>query len=421
MKTNNYKPVALSNVIYAFCLLFVTLFLSCDKDNDEKDGYFELTDSASELEASAQGASETYTFRSSGNWKIEALRKEKWVKISPEEGSGDGTFTLTVARNITPEDRSVVLTFMVDGRLQSNVFKIEQKSSTSNGEEKDPYLMLDDLTSLEIPETGATSRHTIRSTGAWKVALSDQEADWVTMEPMEGTGDTPVVLTVGKNSSAARSVNLNFYLDDVLQANVLPINQAEARAILNEDFSWLTYGSPIFYTTDDEARIDNWTTEEKAKGWTSTINMVDKSGETPLVYARSGFVKLGKTSYGGDLISPKLTAVQGVDNLLVKFKAVPYQTKAGTRDDTLLKVEVIGPGEVSVKEFNITNWPDYDADPTCTAIWEAAETERSFVITGATAETQIRFLGNDFDLRSNVVPINKNRIFLDDIVVTVQK
>lgn len=418
MKTNNYKPVTLSNVIYAFCLLFVTLFLSCDKDNDEKGGYFELTDSASELEASAQGTSETYTFRSSGNWKIEALRKETWVKISPAEGTGDGTFTLTVARNITPEDRSVVLTFMVDGRLQSNVFKIEQKSSTSNGEEKDPYLMLDDLTTLEIPETGVTSRHTIRSTGAWKVELSDQEADWVTMEPMEGTGDTPVVLTVGKNSGAARSVNLNFYLDDVLLANSLPINQAEASAILNEDFSWLSYGSPIFYTTDGETRIDSWTVEQKARGWTTSPSA---DGITS-TYAREGFVKLGKTNYGSDFISPKLTAVQGTQNLLVKFKAVPYMTAAGTKDDTRLYVSVIGSGTVSASEFTIDNWPDYNADPNCTLIWTAAGTERSFVITGATAETQIRFLGGALDLRAATgAPINRNRIFLDDIVVTVQE
>src|SRR5690606_32701625 len=418
MKTNIYKPVALSNILYAFCLLFVTLFLSCEKDSDERRGYFELTDSASELEASAQGASETYNFRSSGNWKIEALRKEKWVKISPEEGSGDGTFTLTVARNITPEDRSVVLTFMVDGRLQSNVFKIEQKSSTSNGEEKDPYVMLDDLTSLEIPETGVTSRHTIRSTGAWKVELSDQEADWVTMEPMEGTGDTPVTLTVNKNSGDARSVNLKFYLDDVLQANSLPINQAEASAILNEDFSWLTYGSPIFYTTDGETRIDNWTIEEKARGWTTSPS-ADGIAST---YARDGFVKLGKTNFGSDFISPKLTAVQGTQNLLVKFKAVPYMTAAGTKDDTRLYVSVIGSGTVSSSEFTIDNWPDYNADPNCTLIWTAAGTERSFVITGATAETQIRFLGGALDLRETTgAPINRNRIFLDDIVVTVQE
>src|SRR5690606_10690837 len=112
MKTNELKSAVWSKAI---CLLFslcVMLFISsCDKDSDERSGYFELTDSPSELEASAQGTSETYTFRSSGNWKIEALRKEGWVKVTPAEGSGDGTFTLTVARNITPEDRSVVLTF----------------------------------------------------------------------------------------------------------------------------------------------------------------------------------------------------------------------------------------------------------------------------------------------------------------------
>src|SRR5690606_10203403 len=88
-----------------------------------------------------------------------------------------------------------------------------------------------------------------------------------------------------------------------------------------------------------------------------------------------------------------------------------------TKDDTRLYVSVIGPGAVSVDEFNINNWPDYSADPNCTEIWKAKETERSFVITGATAETQIRFLGRALDLREATgATINKNRIFLDDII-----
>jgi len=52
-------------------------------------------------------------------------------------------------------------------------------------------------------------------------------------------------------------------------------------------------------------------------------------------------------------------------------------------------------------------------------MWSAPEATRTFTITGATAETQIKFLGNDYDLRATVVTINKNRIFLDDIKVEI--
>src|SRR5690606_28242709 len=172
------------------------------------------------------------------------------------------------------------------------------------------------------------------------------------------------------------------------------------------------------YTTDDETRIDKWTMSEKAKGW---VTSPSADGITS-TYARQGFVKLGKTNYGSDFISPKLREIEGTKNVEVKFKAVPYMTAGGAKDDTRLYVNVIGPGTVSVREFAIDDWPDYNEHPSCTAIWTAAETERSFVITGANAETQIRFLGGALDLRKDTgAPINKNRIFLDDIIVTVKK
>ncbi|SPZ84942.1 Uncharacterised protein [Sphingobacterium multivorum] len=47
-----------------------------------------------------------------------------------------------------------------------------------------------------------------------------------------------------------------------------------------------------------------------AKGWTSTINTTEGGGNYASIYARPGFIKLGRTNYGGDLISPKLANVQ---------------------------------------------------------------------------------------------------------------
>src|SRR5690606_10963133 len=139
-------------------------------------------------------------------------------------------------------------------------------------------------------------------------------------------------------------------------------------------------------------------------------------------YAREGFVKLGKTNYGSDFISPKLNEVEGTKNLEVRFKAVPYMTAGGTKDDTRLYVSVIGPGAVSVDEFNINNWPDYSADPNCTVIWKSKAIVQSFLITCASDETQILFLSGALDLSEETgAPINKYPIFLDDIIVTVTK
>jgi len=144
-----------------------------------------------------------------------------------------------------------------------------------------------------------------------------------------------------------------------------------------------------------------------------------------MLYARPGFVKVGKTSYGGDLISPAFAKLIGTQTVTVTFKAIPYMTKAGAMDENVLKVSVIGPGTVSQEQFIIDNWPVYPADDGahtdyCVGMWSAPEATRTFTITGATSETQIKFLGGDYDLTTEAgLPTRKNRIFLDDIKVEI--
>jgi len=97
-------------------------------------------------------------------------------------------------------------------------------------------------------------------------------------------------------------------------------------------------------------------------------------------------------------------------------------TAAGTKDDNILKVSVVGPGTVSTSQFTIDNWPVYPADAGthtayCTALWNEPAATRTFNVTGATSDTQIKFLGNDYYLVG--VGAGKNRIFLDDIKVEI--
>jgi len=77
----------------------------------------------------------------------------------------------------------------------------------------------------------------------------------------------------------------------------------------------------------------------------------------------------------------------------------------------------MGPGTVSVSSFTIDNWPNYTLDPDCITIWKDPSATYSFTITGATSETQLRFLGGDFNLVG--VGAGKNRIFIDDIKVEI--
>jgi len=403
-------------MLVALCLGLAVFFSSCEKDKDSRTP-FALKDNPTEMTVPAEGASQTFTVQTPGAWKVAPLRDERWLKIEPTAGTGDGTFTVTVDRNNTLEPRESALTFEVDGRIQNTALRIDQAPGSQENEDGASYVRLDELASLEVPESGLHGRYTVRSTGAWKIEIPE-EADWLTIEPMEGRYDQGVTVSVDINATPdARTTGLTFYLDGETVPGVFEINQEGMQVILYEDFNWLQYGSPIFYTTTGETRIDNWSAADLAHGWSWHKPSADN---IPSTYARQGFVKLGKTNYGSDILSPKLSAVEGTQNLQVSFKAVPYQTAAGTRDDTRLKVGLVGPGTLSTEEFTIDNWPNYTTDPNCTEIWLAPETTRTFTITGATAETQVWFLGGDYDLRpESGAPVNRNRIFLDDILITV--
>ncbi|MDR2283137.1 MAG: hypothetical protein LBE37_08010 [Sphingobacterium sp.] len=423
MRTIKYwKAEAMPRLIYILFLVVALVSTSCEKE-DAKKGSFELIDAPSKLEVKAQGGTSTYTFKANGSWKIESVPKDAWIKISPREGNGDGTFTVVVAKNYTSEIRSTTLIFSVDGQLQNNTLKIEQAGAIAGEQEGDSYLHFDGHPSnLEIVEGGGTTNYIVRSTGRWRLELEDQP-DWLSIEPMEGNGDTPIDIIVSKNTYIERYAQLLFFLDDVQQPNAFAIHQKGQKlqvsgdVVLKEDFNWLNYGSEIFNVTDGETRIGSWNATDIAKGWTSTINTTEGGGSYASIYARPGFVKLGRTSYGGDLISPKLENVQRTKDLVVTFKAVRY----ATGDHYLLTVGVKGPGTVSVKQFDVMNVANPNSNlEACRAAWKAPEATYSFVVTGATSETQVWFLGGAFDQRAGNWPKTTNRIFIDDVVVTVK-
>lgn len=416
-----FYSITMHPVSNAFLICFSVFFLfatGCKKDKSEEAGTFEIEGAPAQLLAPLEGVSQTYNVKAIGLWLIDVVDGQNWLTVSPKEGNGDGSFTVTVDKNRTGDKRKAALVFRSNFQRLPQILKIEQAEN-----ENPPYFnLVSGEMQLETDGHGTTKAIEVNSNTEWSIVIPD-EVGWVHAEPAAGNANGSFNLRVDANPLyTARTANIRFVVDGLQMPEAFVVSQdgkVDETVVLNEDFNWLAYGSSIFYTTTGETRVDAWTQEQKDKGWTGSVNTIAGSGNTPLLYARQGFVKVGKTSYGGDLISPKLTAIEGTKNVQVSFKAVPYQTLAGARDGNILMVSVIGPGTVSTDRFVIGNWPDYAADPECTEIWKAADATRTFTITGATSETQIKFLGGDYDLRTPIDP-NKNRIFLDDIVVTIK-
>ncbi len=369
MKINSfYKLKDSAILIFAFYLISVSLFTSCNENSDENTGdkFFAIEGNPTGLTTGIAGVSQSYVVRSNRSWKIVAQTEGNWVQAFPAEGDDDGIFKINVTANNTFDARTMNFAFIVDGVEQPVLFRVDQDKAI-------PSLVIAEAAAgKNINQAAQDLKINVKANVTYTYS---SDASWLTFKKAD-------VGTLG--------TDLTF--------------EATANTAVNS----------IFYTTTGETRYDSWTDAEKAKGWTTSVNPAYKF---VALYARTGFVKLGLTSYGGDLISPKLSTLTGTKDLLVKFKAVPYKTAAGTKDDNILNVSIIGPGTISTSKFIIDNWPDYTADPSCTAIWSDILTERSFTITGATSETQIKFLGGDYALSG--VGAGKNRIFIDDIKVLI--
>jgi len=393
-------------------LFLLSLFLlsSCKEDPVQEDPFFSLEGNPTGLTLTKAAKTTSYVVRSNRPWEVVKKSEADWLKVFPEKGYADGIFKIYVTENPTFDVRTENLAFIVDGTEQSVLFRVDQAGNV-------PYITLP--AEVTIPAGGGEFSVDVTSNVTWTYSLSDDS--WLT----EQSVSTQKITFVAEENTSIdpREVTLTATATNYpAVSSTVILTQSPGTVVLEEDFSWLSYGNPVFYTVTGETRIDNWTDEQKDKGWTSTINTVEGSGNTAMLYARPGFVKMGKTSYGGDLISPALSKLVGTQTVRVTFKAIPYMTAAGTMDDNILKVSVIGPGTVSQSQFVIDNWPVYPAENVadyCIGMWSAPEATRTFTITGATSETQIKFLGGDYDLRPTVVTINKNRIFLDDIKVEI--
>jgi len=411
MKNNcikNLKNTAL--IILPLFLFSLFLLSSCKEDPIVEDPFFTIEGDPTGLTVTKAAKTQAYVVRSNRPWQVVKQEDAGWVKAFPDKGDADGIFKIIVEANQTFDTRIANFAFVVDGEEQPVLFRVEQAGNV-------PYITLP--AAVTIPAGGGPFPVDVASNVTWTYSLSDDS--WLAEESVT---TQKINLVAEENTSIdPRTVTLTLTAVQypTVTASVV-LTQSPGTVVLEEDFSWLAYGSPVFYTTTGETRIDNWTQEQKDRGWTSSVNTTTGSGTTPLLYARQGFVKVGKTGYGGDLISPPLSKLVGTQTLTVTFKAIPYMTATGTMDDNILNVSVIGPGTVSQGQFIIDNWPVWPADAGavtdyCNGMWNAPEATRTFTITGATSETQIKFLGYDYYLVG--VGAGKNRIFLDDIKVEI--
>jgi hypothetical protein len=411
MNKNKFSSILrVGTILVALLITSTSLLQSCDDDEPSAPVSFNIEGDPSGLTSGIPGKTQSYVVRATGSWQIVAKEEGNWVKVFPTEGEDDGIFKITVSANEGFDERLMNLAFVVNGEEQPVLFRVEQDANV-------PYITLP--AKVIIPAPGGNFDVAITSNVEWTYTISNDA--WLT--EVSKTKKNVTLNAAANTAASSRAVAMTVTaIDFPSLSQTVTLEQSPGSIVLEEDFNWLAYGSAVPYTTGGEKKIADWTPEQQAKGWTSSLNPFSIAANPVndrLCYARQGFVKIGITNYGGDLISPKLSTLSGTKNLKVTFKAAAYVSSGGVFDSRELVIDVLGAGTPSVTMIMVENVPNnsaQDLNGVVNDIW-ADDRAFTFTVTGATADTQIRFLGKAFDLTA-ATP-NRNRIFLDDIKVEI--
>lgn len=410
----------IKNIFLSALTLICLLGFSGCKDNDDPvgDPYLTFENIEGTINVSKTGITQAkrkaVTVRSNSAWKVALENPDdaSWLHFFIDEGEDDGLIYYWVDKNTTFDQREGKITLSDNGKVL-NSLDIVQEADVPN------ITIKDGSNGFTIAPEGSVLKVAIDANITWKATLTP-DVDWARITNV--TEDS-IFVTIDKNEEDERTVNLSLVGEGEHSgvSTTALITQKDESLIFNDNLSWLQEGEekPTYETP--EIRIDLWNDAEKAAGWSSLSNWA---------YGGRGYIKLGKTNYNGDVISPALSKLKKPTDVKVTFQSMGYVSAGGVKDASVVKVGVIGPGEVNgdeVKTISINgtayrcvkfvntvfpnsekneNGEDYDP-------WAQPGSYHSFTITGATAETKIIFVGGD---NWNKVK-GKNRVFLKSVEV----
>lgn len=410
----------IKNIFLSALTLICLLGFSGCKDNDDPvgDPYLTFENIEGTINVSKAGITQAkrkaVTVRSNSPWKVSLENPDdsSWLHFFIDEGEDDGIIYYWVDKNSTFDQREGKINLSENGKVL-NSLDIVQEADVPN------ITIKDGSNGFTIAPEGSVLKVAIDANITWKATLTP-DVDWARITNV--TEDS-IFVTIDKNEEDERTVNLSLVGEGEHSgvSTTALITQKDESLIFNDNLSWLQEGEekPTYETP--EIRIDLWNDAEKAAGWSSLSNWA---------YGGRGYIKLGKTNYNGDVISPALSKLKKPTDVKVTFQSMGYVSAGGVKDASVVKVGVIGPGEVNgdeVKTISINgatyrcvrfvntvfpnsekneNGEDYEP-------WAQPGSYHSFTITGATAETKIIFVGGD---NWNKVK-GKNRVFLKSVEV----
>ena len=344
-----------------FSLISLFCIFSCKKDSTQF-----LKRNTDRLSFSYNESSAHFTIRATGQWSVVIPEEFSWIKVSPQQGNGDGTTYQEVQVSCinNPGEARTGFIYLQGGGQSDVPVKIEQENGVfewlhyDNGSQLD----LQDRLVLNTPSTASIKVPYIKATGSEQVSVqvsySGKGAAGLTPAtiPMSlDAGDGSLQIPVAGTPSEQGEVNITVKVDGKDFGTISTITGI-GQTLFNQAFNKFLWGgdcignkagvSTIMPTasmtlTDAIAACAVGTNGANGSGVTSTIRTSNPAFYKDIEmenwtgvrnYMRPGYIQLGATSATADeygsLITPTLNLPSGTFDLLVQFKLGVYNQPA---------------------------------------------------------------------------------------------
>ena len=306
-----------------------------------------------------------------------------WCETEIYQGGRNNNLRITVSTNTSSETRTATITVSAPGQDQVQI-TVEQEAAA-------PVISVeeDDVTiSAQKQEFGLGITSNVDFTydlPSW-ISLRQDNVPAIGTARYYFVAEELTGLTERTGNIVVRAADESLDLDVTV-----PVTQTnEEVPVFEDNFDWAVSGSYDIFTTKGEIRMDNW--PEEGKKWTTRAEEGSKKWGS---WTRIGYIRLCYGRVGMDIVTPKLSSIVGTRDITVSFKACRYISATGIEDKYHeINISVIGPGTPDITHFEINNRPDTQKHEHGEGwLWtDDPESEYTFTVTGATAETQIVFL-----------------------------
>ena len=334
------------------------------------------------------------TFKSNGSFTVYNGQQGPQGPQGPEGPAGSGGDSFFTGVEV--HDDYVVFTtddgsFIVP-RNASFVLAFESKTIEISAQE------------LEIPYTVTNAS---KATEVGCIAEGAYSAEVVPTDYKSGI----VKVSVPENGSEGKVIVFADNGDGKTSIKTLSFIKPET-LVFEDDFSWAQGTCGNETTTGGEV---TWAKTEDTNGWTS-----EKANGNDNIWCRKGCVRMSRTGWGGCLVSPKFTKLTAATDVTVSFKAGRWFNGSSLDALNILSVVVVGGGYIGTEgTTSIVFHPEAYA-ASSDDVWQNKENVTfNFDITGATSETQIKFISSD-NIDTFAIDVGGatiNRIVLDDVKI----